>query len=56
MADTKKPSEYPFQVWAVPGVIVSGHDDESVAKSSAKERNSNAEKLDLKTRYEVRAA
>lgn len=49
-----KETEKPFRVVTTDTkTFVAGFDDESAAKSSASDRNSAAEKMGIKTRYEA---
>ena len=47
--------EMPFRVVTQDDVLVKGYMDEDVAKSSATDRNKDAEKLGIKSRYSARA-
>lgn len=47
-------SQKSYQVWAIDGGIHSGFDQVSAAENTAAAANKEAEKIGIKTRYEVR--
>lgn len=47
-------SQKSYQVWVIDGGIHSGFDNASAAENTVAAVNKEAEKLGLKTRYEVR--
>jgi hypothetical protein len=48
------PSKKPFQVWTTTGTIHSGYVSRSAAEAAALEADRKAERLGIKTRYEIR--